>query len=309
MIFKNSDLIHLSDKDVANILPSAKIVFPVSCHGWHAKYISFNILGLGNQIAHYAAAYLLINQYAPGLLLASYPFIQIARPSKSLPLQTLLSRSLLSFSKAIQLPCTKIFHNANYDHLYDPMHQHLYLKSRIVTYALSNLLCHHGSDIQKVFLAAALKAGLKTTSNFCTSSSLGVHVRSGDFDRKMLYDPYDSNSPLPPNSCPPLDFYRKSIHRLKPSSLTLYASGSKTEIRQLISALNIPSECKLSVFSPYASALSTLSSMSAHSTLIQSNSSLSLISSIISGQQAIYPGTIVSWGLQDYFSNFQPLIA
>jgi len=298
-------LINVKEEDILNLTPKLEKLVCVTSSGVQSSIVGYNLLGIGNQMAHITAAMMISESASKDIKLVGYPPIQIGKPSKKAFFRTLCSRSnfCMTWSRSLEYRIwTKMGEGL---HLYDNRKNVLYLNADILNGRLfKSLIAQNTSRLTDYYRKAASLFGLDLANiSQWREDSIGVHIRLGDFARGQIGERYIGQA-ICRNNSPPLDYFRLALKRVEPCKLVIYSDESTKVIKKIIRFLEISNSTKVEVVSPYMSGLRTLYLMSRHRVLVQANSTLSTAASIISKSKAIVPIDCSPWGIHKLLNNF-----
>jgi hypothetical protein len=287
------------------------IIFLRNSYGKDCTLFHYNSLGLGNLLMAYAGAHSIIqltedkkiipfpkNRLQSKLVLYKSPLRWFARSEFGLDSpKDLYNRYTLNK----QIECSYIDSSVSY---IDSKNRVLYLSTHLINED-KDYIKIVAKNISTLRIDKNLKTyfGLNFSSefnnDFAEGLNIGVHIRRGDFK-------VSKTNEFELNSSPPIESVASILEVLKNykiSKVTIYSDQSKKLTKSAITEY-FPRELTYELFSPLANGSIVLNHMISNHILLQSNSTLSTWSGIISGQISPFIGNKTPWYTDRELNNF-----
>tara|TARA_B100000795_G_C22758414_1_gene422512 strand:- start:315 stop:1316 length:1002 start_codon:yes stop_codon:yes gene_type:complete len=287
-------------------------IFLRNSYGKDFTCFHYNSLGLGNLLTGYAGAHSIIqlsgpkkilsfpkNRIQPKLIFFRSPIRWFARSEFGIDKLGDLYRRyvLLKKIKQVYIDTTISFIDKSSRVLYLSTHMvnddvnYMKIVSKNIESLKNdkNVFRLFGVDFTKVVNKIFYDKGL----------NIGVHLRRGDF---LISETNKTQE----NSSPPINSVIEILNifkNYKISTITIYSDQSKKLTNNIINE-HFPKRLKYRVFSRFSKGALVINDMIKNHILIQSNSSLSTWSGIVSGQISPFIGDSTPYYIDKEFNNF-----
>jgi hypothetical protein len=301
-------------KKLSDCINSADLfdsIYLRNSYGKDCTIFHYNSLGLGNLLVTYAGAYAICRLTEEKKIL-SFPKIRLQAKLVFYknPLRW-LARSEFGIDSPKDLHDRYLLKKEIKQSYINPSITYIDSKNRVL------YLSTHLINEDKDFISIVLKniANLKNDENFnrnfglnyssvfnnsvTNGLNIGLHLRRGDFK-------VSKTNEIEANSSPPVESISAVLKILKDfeiSKVTVYSDQSKKLTRGIISR-KFPKEFIYEIFNPLASGSIVLNHMISNHILLQSNSTLSTWSGMVSGQISPFIGKKTPWEVNSELKNF-----